>query len=265
MTDTETIATVIAASVRAAMGPYVADVKVLQSQLATWDARWGDLGALRERVAVVEARGPVVPAVLETRAVDDLVLTRLAALEQREPVPGPAGPRGEPGPPGEPGVPGAVGPAGEKGLDGTDGRDGQPGVPGVAGRDGAVGERGQNGQDGAPGRDGTLEGARLEQVDERTWRLLRADGTPLSGVHTTPAVLDRGVYQAGRTYAKGDGVTFGGSFWIAQDATSEKPGDGATKWRLAVKAGRAGKDGAPGPAGERGARGEKGEPGRDYR
>lgn len=56
-------------------------------------------------------------------------------------------------------------------------------------------------------------------------------------------VLDRGVFREGEEYAKGDGTTFGGSFWIAQkDGVIEKPGMG-DGWRLAVKKGRDGKDG----------------------
>jgi collagen triple helix repeat protein len=161
----------------------------------------------------------------------------------------------------ERGLDGAPGPAGPEGKPG---RDGQPGVPGRDGARGADGANGEKGQDGAPGRDGTLESATLEQIDERTARILRRDGSEL-GRLTFPVVLDRGVYHAGRRYEKGDGVTFGGSFWIAQDATNEKPGDGATRWRLAVKAGREGREGKPGQAGERGLRGERGEPGRDYR
>ena len=61
-----------------------------------------------------------------------------------------------------------------------------------------------------------------------------------------PAVLDRGVFKDVRDnpYEKGDGVTFGGSFWIAQkDAPEGKPGDGGKDWRLSVKKGRDGKDG----------------------
>lgn len=60
--------------------------------------------------------------------------------------------------------------------------------------------------------------------------------------HTFPVVIDRGVYKAEQEYTAGDGVTWAGSFWIAQKDTSEKPGvdDG---WRLAVKSGRAGRDG----------------------
>lgn len=298
MTDTETIADVVASTMHQVLAPILSDVKVLQSQIATWEARWGDLGALRERVAVVEAKAaPVALATIPTGP-DETVLRRLEALEARAPVPGPPGDRGEKGepgdrgpegvvglvgPPGDPGPRGEPGPAGargepgargsdgatgavgERGTDGAAGRDGQPGIPGVSGRDGAPGERGEKGQDGAPGRDGTLEQAGLEQVDERTWRLVRADGTPVSGEFHAAVVLDRGVYQAGRTYEKGDGVTFGGSFWIAQDATSEKPGDGATRWRLAVKAGREGREGKPGKDGASGPKGDRGEPGRDYR
>ncbi len=59
--------------------------------------------------------------------------------------------------------------------------------------------------------------------------------------HTFPVVLDRGVYKAEQEYVAGDGVTWAGSFWIAQKDTSEKPGDGEG-WRLAVKSGRAGRD-----------------------
>lgn len=59
--------------------------------------------------------------------------------------------------------------------------------------------------------------------------------------HTFPVVLDRGVYKAEQEYTAGDGVTWAGSFWIAQKDTSEKPGDGES-WRLAVKSGRAGRD-----------------------
>ncbi len=61
-----------------------------------------------------------------------------------------------------------------------------------------------------------------------------------------PIVLDRGVYKDVREqpYEKGDGVTFGGSFWIAQKDTPEgKPQDGSKDWRLSIKKGRNGADG----------------------
>lgn len=58
-----------------------------------------------------------------------------------------------------------------------------------------------------------------------------------------PVVIDRGVWIDGKDggYAKGDGVTWAGSFWISQkDDNDDKP-DGGEGWRLAVKRGRDGK------------------------
>lgn len=58
-----------------------------------------------------------------------------------------------------------------------------------------------------------------------------------------PSVIDRGPYKQGNEYEKGDGVTHGGSFWIAQDDKPEgAPGMGGKGWRLAVKKGRDGRD-----------------------
>jgi hypothetical protein len=55
-------------------------------------------------------------------------------------------------------------------------------------------------------------------------------------------VLDRGVFREAHAYEHGDGVTFGGSYWIAQkDAPEGKPGT-SPDWRLAVKKGRDGAD-----------------------
>lgn len=59
---------------------------------------------------------------------------------------------------------------------------------------------------------------------------------------TMPVVIDRGVYRDGSEYKAGDGVTWGGSFWIAQKDTSAKP-DAGDDWRLSVKRGRDGKNG----------------------
>lgn len=57
---------------------------------------------------------------------------------------------------------------------------------------------------------------------------------------TLPVVIDKGVFKAGDEYEPGDGVTYAGSFWIAQEKTQEKP-DSGQGWRLAVKRGRDGK------------------------
>jgi hypothetical protein len=57
------------------------------------------------------------------------------------------------------------------------------------------------------------------------------------------AVIDRDIFKMDGAYEKGDGVSNGGSFWIAKcDAPKGVPGSGETDWRCAVKAGRAGKD-----------------------
>lgn len=74
-----------------------------------------------------------------------------------------------------------------------------------------------------------------------------------------PIVIDRGMWREGK-FERGDGVTWGGSFFIAQRDTSAKP-ETSPDWRLAVKRGRDGvngKDGKPGPEGKPGPRGEVG-------
>lgn len=54
--------------------------------------------------------------------------------------------------------------------------------------------------------------------------------------------LDRGVYKDGTEYVRGDGVSYGGSFWIAQkDAPKGKPGQANRDWRLTIKRGRDGR------------------------
>ena len=57
-----------------------------------------------------------------------------------------------------------------------------------------------------------------------------------------PAMVYRGVFEAGRRYAPGDTVTFGGSSWVCNAPTDAKPGETEKAWTLAVKRGRDGKD-----------------------
>lgn len=82
----------------------------------------------------------------------------------------------------------------------------------------------------------------VEFDGERTVTLVFDKGTeqftyPL----TFPVVLDKGFWKEGTEAGKGDGYTFGGSYWIAQKATDSKPETGNPDWRLAVKKGRDGK------------------------
>ncbi len=154
-----------------------------------------------------------------------------------------------------------------KARDGEPGRDGKDGI-GLAGAllgrsgdlvltlsDGTanslgviVGKDGEPGKPGGDGKDGLgFDDLKIIHDGERsfTFRYERGDQVK-EQVFTIPAVLDRGVFKEAREkpYEQGDGVSFGGSFWIAQkDAPEGKPGDGSAAWRLSVKKGRDGKDG----------------------
>lgn len=179
---------------------------------------------------------------------------------------------------------------GRDGLDGKDGERGLDGKDGPAGRDGigvasaainragelllttsdgrthelgpVLGADGAAGKDGAPGKDGVdgLGFDDLEVVHDGargfTFRFARGDVVK-EFPFTIPVVLDQGVFSSGKEYEAGDGVSFGGSFWIAQEKTSGRPETGKG-WRLAVKRGRDGKDGANGERGERGLPGQAG-------
>jgi hypothetical protein len=198
------------------------------------------------------------------------------------------GPVGLTGPEGAQGLKGDVGERGEKGLQGADGvglanavlgKDGQLiltcsdgsiralGV--VVGKDGAPGERGAdgigiNGKDGKDGQDALgFDDIDVQHDGERTFRFkfVRGERVKEFGPFTVPLVIDRGVYQAGTVYEKGDGVTWAGSYWIAQESTTAKPGEAGMQsraWRLAVKKGGDGKVGAKGDPGDRGPKGDVG-------
>lgn len=82
----------------------------------------------------------------------------------------------------------------------------------------------------------------VEQSGERSFVLRFTQGDRSKEFSfDVPVVIDRGVYKDGAIYAAGDGVTWAGSYWIAQKETSSKP-DSGDGFRLAVKRGRDGKD-----------------------
>jgi integrin beta 3 len=158
-----------------------------------------------------------------------------------------------PGPPGQIGAEGKRGPQGEKGERGEKGDRGEIGKQGAPGIDGKDGERGVKGEPGRNAADLTLL---QEHIDQRVERAIAAITliTPDSGRTLrfclggelvreikTALVLDAGVWKEGTTYAAGDGVTLGGSFFIAQTDTAAKPGQ-SNEWRLAVKRGADGRD-----------------------
>jgi len=278
--DVDAMAAEVVLLIKSALSPVLAVQAAQQATIARLEARWGDIGALRERMALVEKSAEVIPDPVLPETLLAPVLDRIEALEARPSEPGPVGPQGSPGAPGADGQKGADGAPGAPGLNGTDGkngadglngkdgangldgasgrdgRDGLPGVPGAPGEKGLDGINGKDGADGLHGKDGTngLGFDDFEEVfdGERTYtRRYRQGDRVKEFVFTVPYVLDQGVYQSGKRYAKGDGVTWGGSFWIAQAETIAAPGgpspESRGQWRLAVKVGRDGRDGKDAP------------------
>jgi len=164
------------------------------------------------------------------------------------------------------------GPAGKDGAHGQDGRDGQDGksftiedakvlldshlarweldferrATDVLQRAVDRFEKPKDGRDGADGKDGRdglgFDDLTLEHDGERGFCLTFSAGDKRKDFHfSVPVVIDRGFYREGESFDKGDGVTFGGSYWIAQATTRSKPEIGNPDWRLAVKKGRDGK------------------------
>lgn len=83
---------------------------------------------------------------------------------------------------------------------------------------------------------------RIDQSSGRTFTLVArtSSGAEVSKSVKVAALVDKGIFRADSDYEAGDGVTWGGSFFIAQkDAPIGKPGEpGCDGWRLAVKRGR---------------------------
>lgn len=99
---------------------------------------------------------------------------------------------------------------------------------------------GRDGIDGAPGvgwDDMTVEHDGKRGISLK-W--MKGDVQHIAEIRI-PCVIDAGFYKEGQTYEQGDGVTFGGSYWIAQKDTSSKPEVGSDEWRLGVRRGRDGK------------------------
>jgi hypothetical protein len=176
---------------------------------------------------------------------------------------------------GERGAQGAQGDPGRAGDPGRDGKDGQDGARGSDGasvtieqvadvvrqrfdtwalefeREAEARQRHAMGlvplpRDGTDGRDGR-DGFGLEDFEVqlttpdggRTLVLeLSAGGRTSTSTLRTASPLDRGPFDATKRYLAGDGITYGGHWWIAQkDAPQGKPGESGD-WRLAVRRGK---------------------------
>lgn len=182
---------------------------------------------------------------------------------------------GKDGRPGVDGAPGKDGTDGAPGLNGKDGRDGLDGKDGVGLADAMIDREGNlvltmtdgrhkslgivMGKDGQPGRDGTNGAAGKDGTDglgfddmsvdydgERTITLrFQRDQITKEFPLVLPIVLDKGVWTErgpdGGGYRKGDGVTWGGQFYIARKDTFAKPDD-YESWRLSVKRGKDAKE-----------------------
>lgn len=202
-------------------------------------------------------------------------------IDGKDGAPGEKGSDGKDGRDGVDGKEGSRGKDGIDGKDGRDGTDGKDGAPGRDGIDGksvsvddvlphfqqafdkwaldferraqdihtrllATFDKPSDGRDGIDGKDGA-DGLGFDDIDithdgERgfTIAVVRGDRRK-EFTFQLPVVLERGVYKVGHEYARGDAVTFDGSYWIAQkDSPAGRPGQ-SPDWRLAVKKGRDGK------------------------
>lgn len=126
-----------------------------------------------------------------------------------------------------------------------------------------VGAKGEPGRDGTDGRDALgFEDVEEELEDGgrvlvRTWK--RGDYVKTFR-HQMATPVHRGVFVEGKTYERGDCVTWGGHCWHAKETTTLKPDytpASAKSWSLVTKAGR---DGKPGKDGQNG---KDGPPGKD--
>jgi hypothetical protein len=115
-------------------------------------------------------------------------------------------------------------------------------VPGPAGKDGVSGANGKDGKDGADGLG--YDDLEAVQDDDRTFTIkaIRGDRSKTIGTLKFPVQIQQGVYVDGRSYTKGDVVTWGGSQWHCNEDTVTKP-ETSKAWTLIVKRGRDGKDG----------------------
>jgi hypothetical protein len=101
----------------------------------------------------------------------------------------------------------------------------------------------KDGEKGEPGNDGFGIEDFVQRGDRTVVAIYKRGDETIEQEFKFPAVIDRGVFKSGSNYEQGDGVTYGGSFWIAQKDNSDIPGN-SDAWRLAVKRGRDGKDAA---------------------
>ncbi len=203
MTDTQRLAAVVAATVRAGTAPLstqLADLaeRVAHQELLTktfkggtqefWDELAATVTAVRGRLDALEGKAP------------ELVVGPPGDIGVMGP-PGPAGergPQGDTGPKGDngsPGEQGPMGPPGPQGQPGPVGPQGQTGAPGPQGDPGRQGERGPQGPPGQAAPD-TPVGLSADEIQAATDLLLRKELGAL--VAAVPAPVVRSVLRDGQ-------------------------------------------------------------------
>jgi len=207
----EALAGEVALLIKAALGPVLERLAVAEARLVETLAYAQALTELRDRVLVGETKtAAAVPTPIDLTPVLErlaAVSERVAVVETRAPVPGPAGQDGA------------------HGKDGADGLNGKDGADGLGFDDLAVAFDG----------DRTLDLTFARGTERKSFPIV------------LPFLRYVGVYQDGKAYTAGDVVTWAGSTWTAAEATTTKPGDGSKSWQLCVKRGRDGKDGVDAP------------------
>lgn len=205
---------------------------------------------------------------------------------------GTAGSAGTPGEVGKEGPRGNRGEKGDAGKDGRDGRDGKDGSNGINGKDGTPGRdafeldilaeideakeyprgtmathrgglwRATRATSGLAGWVCLIDAPWKMEVEQKSprefvFKTHLASGAVAELPFQVPALIDQGVYKIETTYERGDGVSYAGSWWIAQESTQDRP-QSSKAWRLAVKRGQDGKDGKDGTRGDSGPAGKNG-------
>ena len=207
----EALAGEVALLIKAALGPVLERLAVAEARLTQTLAYDQALSELRDRVLVGETKtAAAVPTPIDLAPVLErlaAVSERVAVVETRAPVPGPAG------------------------QDGTKGVDGVNGLNGADGRDGLGFDDLTVAFDG----DRTLDLTFLRGTEKKSFPIV------------LPFLRYVGVYQDGKTYDVGDVTTWAGSTWHCKTATATKPGEGSAAWTLIVKRGRDGSDGRDAP------------------
>ena len=246
MLDAETFGRELAAMVKAQIAPLLDKMASLEKRLDDLPAPKDGKDADPEAVAAI-VRDQMKGDLAELRsAVDAIVIPEPATVDvdaiakaaaQMIPTP-------KDGAPGRDGQPGKDGAAGEKGRDGLDVKDlfrADGGRLVAVMSDGSTKDLGVFvGKDGAPGRDGQ-DGIGFEdmafETDAHGRVIAKFQRGDVIKSARLPGIVDRGPFRAGDGYEKGDAVSYGGSLWIAQEPTCDKP-EGSKAWRLAVKKGR---------------------------